>query len=171
MSRRLLVAAVVLAALTAGCLGSVDAAEIPSESMPSSWSEKSTENKGVAGGLVTLKIRDYGPAGNDFSGATIATMNDFPVLDERDQVLPRAIERVEKQRNVTFTNPTSMKVNLTNLNQQAPAEEYDVEDAGGPAKALVITPDCEDFVIAAGFGTTIGDQYDDAKSAVKGVVC
>lgn len=171
MSRRHLALALVAATLTAGCLGGVEAATIPAQSQPSGWSEKGQDSQSLVAGLGTLELRDYGPSGNDFSGATIATMNDLPIVDEREQVLPRAIERVEEQRGVTFTNPSDKTVQLTNLNQQAPATEYDVEDAGGPAKALIITPDCDAFVIAAGFGTTVGSQYDNARSAVKGVVC
>lgn len=171
MSRRILALSLVAALLTAGCLGSVEAASIPPESMPSGWSQKGSESDTLVLGLGSLELRDYGPSGNDFSGATIATMNDLPVVDERNQVLPRAIERVEEQRGVTFTNPSDLTVQLTNLNQEAPATEYDVEGAGGPAKALIITPDCENFVIAAGFGTTVGGQYDTARDAVKGVVC
>lgn len=171
MSRRFLALSLVAALLTAGCLGSVEAATIPQESMPSGWSEKNSESDSLVLGLGSLELRDYGPSGNDFSGATIATMNDLPIVDERDQVLPRAIERVEEQRGVRFTNPTGLTVQLTNLGQEAPATEYDVEGAGGPAKALIVTPDCDAFVIAAGFGTTVGDQYDTASDAVKAVVC
>lgn len=176
MPRALPAAALVAALLTAGCLGSVEAATIPQDSLPSGWSLQNEDSQSVAMGLASLETREYG-TGSGFAGATVATTNDLPILDEEGQVLPRAIEQVEEKKGVRFTNPSELQVQLSNLDQQDTATEYDVEDAGGPAKALIVTPECGSFVIAAGYGTTATgpgggpSPYDNARSAVKGVVC
>lgn len=170
MRRPLLALALTASVLAAGCLGSVEAAKIPQKSLPSGWSLQNEKSESIAFGLAQLKTREYG-TGSGLAGATVASVNDVPVLDERERVLPRAIEKVEEKKGVKFKNPSSLSVQLTNLDQKAPATEYDVEGARGPAKALIVTPNCGPFVIAAGYGTTVGAQYDNARRAVKGVVC
>lgn len=172
MRRHLLVAALVAAVSLSGCLGSVTPATVPQSTLDDEgWVEKDSTSDSLFLGVGSVERRNYGPPGDDFTGATVATVSDLPVIDEREQLLPRAIENVEEERGVSFEDPTSKSVQLTNMDQEAPATEYDVKGAGGPAKALVITPNCEPFVVAAGFGTTIGDRYQTAKTVVKGVQC
>lgn len=170
-------AALLLVSTLTGCLGSVDPATLPPEALDThGWSQQGSSSQSLVLGLGDLEIRDYGP-GSGFAGATLASVNDVPLVSEEDRVLPRAIDRVEEKRGVEFTSPSTGSLELTNRGTTVEATEYDVEGADGPAKAVLFTPECGPFVIVAGYGTTAtgltggAAPYDDARDVVKSVTC
>lgn len=176
MRARLAVAAGVALTL-AGCLGSVDPATIPAEALERhDWSRQASTSQNLVLGLGDLEIRGYGP-GSGFAGATLASANDVPVVSEENRVLPRAIQRVEEKRGVRFKDPSETTIRLENRGTTVQATVYDVEGAGGPAKAVLFTPNCGPFVIVAGYGTTTSglfggaSPYDEARDVVGSVVC
>lgn len=174
MRRLLLAASLAAVVLLAGCLGSVEPATIDESSLQNQgWSEQSRSSDSLFLGMGDLVRVEYGPSGGaDFAGATVATVNDLPVVDEEEQVLPRAIEQVEEQEGVKFTQPSERSLDLAQMGTTVSATEYVVEGAPAPAKAVIFTPDCPDFVIVAGFGTTSpANFYNDARNVVRGVVC
>ena len=148
--------ALLLALLTPGCLGSVTPAEIaPSALQQNNWRESSRSTQSVALGLGEVVQIEYGeraPAVSQFaSGIILVTANNVPLLTEA-RFIPQALERVEQQRGVEFVATGSRSLSLTNLGASITGTEYDIRGAVAPAKALVITPDCSDFVVVAAFG-------------------
>lgn len=173
---RKLVPLVLLAATLSGCIGSVTAARIPSSTLDDQgWSRTDTSSRSMAFGLAELKVRDYRSDGG-FAGATVASMNNAPIVNEEKRVLPLAIKRIEKSRDVNLVKTGTRQMDLVNLDTTVTADVYRVENAPGDAKAVIFTPPCDPFVIVVGYGSTgggivAGASYEDARNVVRHVIC
>lgn len=173
---RALSALLLLTVALAGCLGGVTAAKLPSSTLQDhGWSRTDRSSRSLVMGLAELKVRDY-ESEDGFAGATVASMNDVPIVSEEKRVLPRAIKRIEKQRNVDLVKTGTRTMDLANLDATVDADVYRVENAPGEAKAVIFTPPCGPFVIVAGYGSTgsglvAGATYEDAREVVRHVVC
>lgn len=166
---------------TAGCLGSVNGAKISQSTLnENGWSKTSDKTDGVAMGLGELVNREYRPSSSSQgTGAIVATTNNVPVLDE-SRFIPKAIERVEKQRNIDLQKSGTTEVSLPELGVDAiDAQLYTFQKSGANGKLILFTPDqCSGFVVAAGYGITGGGgiaapspTYQTAKDVARGVVC
>lgn len=183
MNRTALLLGLIVSSGLAGCLGSVEPARIPQQSLQENgWSQTKSTSDNLVWGLGDLEIRDYEPE-SGFAGATVATVNDVPLVDEEERLLPRAIERIEERRDVNLSKIGTERITLVNVGSTIEATEYEVQGAPGPARALVFTPTCAPFVAVASYGLqTSGDggvfgsdeertPYQEAKDIGRHVAC
>lgn len=180
--RRTLWASLVLASLLlSGCLGSVSPAEISQNTLDQrGWSETNTDEQSVAMGLAQIVTKDYEPNGSpQGTGAIVATTNNVPILDE-SRFIPRAIERVEQQRNIELEEAGTTTVSLPELGVEGvDAQLYTFQKSGASGKAILFTPDtCGPFVVTVGYGITgaggisgVEQTYNEAKNVARNVVC
>jgi hypothetical protein len=183
MRRVALVAALIATVPMAGCLGSVDAAEISQSSLDdNNWQQTSRSEESVGGGLGQLVTINYEPSNPvneniDATGAIVATANDVPILDE-ERFIPDAIEKVEQQRNIDLEKTGTTTIDLVNLDTDIQGDVYKFEKQGAEGKAVLFTLNqCDPFVVTVGFGVTGGGgfgvekTYEEAKNIVRGVQC
>lgn len=170
----------VLPALT-GCLGSVEPATIPQSTLSEkNWELAKTDEQSIAMGLGQLVTKDYRPrsgggplgGGTKMSGAIVATSNDVPVLDET-RFIPRAIEKVEKRRNIDLKEAGTTELDLPNVGggTTVTAQLYTFTKSGIQGKAALVTPACGPFVVAVGYGVVAENIYREAKNVARHVKC
>ena len=182
MHRSVWLAILLLASLTAGCLGNVEPAEIPEEAYEErGWQKTRDDTQSLALGLVEVVIREYSdPQG--FSGITLATAPDFPFIDEENDLIPLALDRVEEDQGVEFVPIGTRTLQLANIGGQVTANEYDVRGKGVPAKAVIFSPSCNDFVAVVAYGVSTSSDgglfggsgtslYKEAQEISRRVVC
>lgn len=179
MRRTLLVATLVVATSLTGCLGSPDAAEIPSSTLQENdWKKTSDTRESVAGGLAEKVTKQYrprsagGPLGgaSDLAGAIVVSATDAPLLDE-SRFIPQALEQVERQRNIELTKTGSTQLDLVNLDTTANADVYTFSKGGVDGRAVLFTPSCSAFVVTVGYGVLVDDLFQEAKNVASGVAC
>lgn len=179
--RTALMAGVLALAMMAGCLGDVQPAGISeAELNERGWSQTGSSEQSVAMGLGQISQGEYRPSGgSDVTGVTVATTTDIPILDER-RFIPQALEKVEKDRGITFTEAGTTTVSLPQLGvDSSEAELYTFTKDGADGKAILITPDqCDSFVITVGYGVTgaggfqaTDATYQEARDVARNVVC
>lgn len=179
--RTALWAALLALAMVAGCLGDVQPAGISEAKLDEQgWSQTKSNEQSVAMGLGQIAQSEYRPeGGSDVTGVTVATTTNIPILDER-RFIPQALEKVEKERGIQFTEAGSATVSLPQLGvDSSEADLYTFTKGGADGKAIVITPQqCDSFVVTVGYGVTgtSGVQatdatYDQAKDVARNVVC
>lgn len=183
MHRAIWLALALVAPLTAGCLGSVTPASIPEQALSQNgWSETRDERQSIAGGLAEVVTREYTKGGTQaLAGAIVATLNDIPILDERERLIPIALEQVEEQQGITLRETGTRTLQLTNLGVTVTGTEYDIEGAALPAKGVLFTPSCGDFVVVVAYGTlpqqggvlggSAPDRYGEARDVARTVTC
>lgn len=188
-----------LTALTSGCLGlgSVEPAEIPDETVEEhDWRQTRDERQDYAGGLAELATYEYEPPSNavaKVAGVMVATLNDLPILDERERLIPIALEKIEEDRGVEFQETGTRSMELINIGSTVEGTEYDIRQGPNEAKGVLFTPECDDFVAVVAYGPIdsggdddggglpiIGDtagqggfvhDYEKARSIAQAVVC
>lgn len=187
MLRATVVFLTALTVLTSGCLGSVDPATIPEDTLDqNNWTERDRNEEGIAGGLAPATLVDYGPRGTTSglgAGITVATTVNLPIVDER-KLLPLALDHVEKEKGIEFANPVSRAIVVQAAGGSITATEYDIRGAPVPGKGLVYTLDCNDFAVVAAWGADVktgsgglfgGDRsetlYDAAVRISRSVTC
>lgn len=168
-------------ALTAGCLGGVEPAQISEQKLnDEGWSQSDSSEQSVAMGLGQIATRDYRPGGQgDATGVTVATTTNIPILDE-NRFVPRALEKVEKERGIDFKKAGTTTISLPELGaENVEAELYDFRKSGASGKAILFTPEqCDSFVVTVGYGVTgtgglsaSEATYQEAKNVARNVVC
>lgn len=169
---------VLLVPLTAGCIGSVDAAEVPN-AKDEGWSQTSEDNQEMAFGLVEVVTKEYNPdSTGDTTGVIVASATSIPLFDE-ERLLPMAIEQVEQERGITLTETGETTVSLANLGGvEVVADLYEFEKDNVEGQAVLFTVDqCDAFVVVVGFGITdpagmFGDStYGEARDMATTVTC
>lgn len=179
--RTALLAGLLVVAMTAGCLGDVQPAAISeAELNERGWSQTDASEQSVAMGLGQIAQSEYRPnGGSDVTGVTVATTTDIPILDER-RFIPQALEKVEENRGIQFTEAGSTTVSLPELGvDSSEAELYTFSKDGADGKAILITPDqCDSFVVTVGYGVTgaggfqaTDATYEEARDVARNVVC
>ena len=176
--------ALALAVVLPGCLGSVSPASIPAATLQANdWHQARESRESRAAGLVDIVSRDYAPVEERTalgSGVSVVSVTNVPILDEK-RFIPAAVERIEKDRGVQFNEVGSRVVELTNIGRTT-GTEYTISGASLPGRALLLTPDCGDFIVLVAWGaTTIGpaalisgrdrDLYEEAIGVAKAVEC
>lgn len=163
--------------LTSGCLGlgGVSPAVVPSEDLPSSWSQTDQDTQGIAMGLGELETLTY-EANSRATGVVVATLNDVPLLDERSRVEPRAIQEIESRYGVQLEESGTTTLELINHGSQVEGTEYDVQGIPVDAKAVLFEVGCDPFVLVIAYGTTSDTRFTDptygeAKEVARHVVC
>lgn len=156
MARALWVALILVASLTSGCLGlgSVEPADIPEEGRDD-WRQTRNDRQDYAGGLAELVTVEYEPPENavaKVAGVMVATLNDLPILDERERLIPIALKKIEEDRGVEFVESGTRSMELVNLGSMVEGTEYDIRQGPNEAKGVLFTPDCEDFVVVVAYG-------------------
>lgn len=180
MREALWIGVVMATLLTAGCLGGVDAAEIPEQTLQDNdWREDDVSEESVALGLGEIVTKDYRPQNSmGASGAMVVTTTDVPILDER-RFLPQAIEDVEEERNMQFNKADTTTIQLPELGIEVEGDVYNFQKSGVDGKAVVFTSDaCDSFVVGVGYGVTGGGgfgadpvTYQEARRVVSQLVC
>ncbi len=142
--------------LTAGCLGGVDAAEIPDQTLSQEgWELKSEERDSVVLGMGEKVSREYGKRGGvaGVMGVMVVTVNDVPLVDEK-KFIPGALEEVEKSQGIQFEETGTTQLSLTNLDTTVSATEYRVTKDNLNGDAVLFTPNCGSFVVVVGYGAS-----------------
>lgn len=158
MTRALWLALVMLVPLTSGCLGlgSVAPATIPDETIEQNdWRQTRDDRQGLVGGLAEVAIVEYEPPSSavaKVAGVLVATLNDIPLLDERERLVPLALEKIEEDRGVRFEEAGTRSLELVNLETTVEGTEYDIRQGPNEAKGLLFTPSCGDFVVVVAYG-------------------
>lgn len=152
MQRSLLALALVASVSLTGCLGSVEPAKIPQQTLDEHGWEKTREDRAeIAGGLGERVILSY-REGNT-RGATTVSANDVPIFDE-SSLLPVLIEQVERQQGVKLEETGEREIQLNALDATVTATVYDVKEGPADAKAVVFTAPCSSFAAVLTWGTT-----------------
>ncbi len=171
-----LVMVVLVVPLVAGCLGDVDAAELP-DPEAQGWSMTSEDRDEMAFGFVEIVTKEYEPDGSlGTTGVIVASAPSVPLFDE-SQLLPMALEQVEQERGITLTKVDETSLTLTNLGMDTSAEVYDFQKDGAEGQTILFTPGaCDAFVVVVGYGITAAGMfgetaYQEARDMAASVVC
>lgn len=160
MTRALLAGLFTLSLLMTGCVGSIDPARLPADTLEDhGWEQTRATNGEVAGGAAHSALYTY--HGNASQGIAVLSANDVPFVDEAS-LLPALLEEVEAQDGVGFNKTGERNLTLSRLNTSITAQQYRVTNASeGEANALMFTPPCTAFVAVLGWGVNeTGEQAD-----------
>ncbi len=178
MHRAWLLAFVLVVPFASGCLGSVEAAEIPDPEQEG-WSQTSQDEESMAFGLAQVVTLEYEPnTGAGTTGVIVASTTNVPVFDE-ERLLPMALEQVENERGIDLRQDGETTLTLANLDGvEVVADRYAFEKDGVEGKAVLFTVDrCDPFVVVVGYGVTdpagmfADPTYDEAREMASTVTC
>lgn len=152
MRRSLLAIALVASVALTGCLGSVEPAKIPQQTLDEhGWEQTREDRAEIASGLGERVILSY--QGGNTRGVTTVSANDVPVFDE-SSLLPVLVEQVERQQGVKLEETGEREIQLNNLDTTVTATVYDVKEGPADAKAVVFTAPCSSFAAVLAWGAT-----------------